>query len=206
MLSKQSKERIMQIKSRPMGEYQTNCYIVTKNGKDFIIDPGVSATEWVLENVSNPVAILNTHGHFDHVWSNAELKEKLNIPIYIHKDDAFFLQRDQFGIPMPKSEADYEIEEGEIQIAGEPVTFLHFPGHTPGCCVIDFGPFWFSGDFIFKGSIGRVDFPFSDPEAMKRSLEKFKEIPYDKKVYPGHGEPTTIASEQRFADYWLRAI
>ena len=196
----------MQIISRPMGQYQTNCYIVTKNGKEFIVDPGVGATEWVLQNVQNPVAILNTHGHFDHVWSNAELKERLGVPIVIHQDDAFFLKRDQFGIPMPKSEPDILVQEGPIEITGEEITFLHFPGHTPGCSVIDFGDFWCSGDFIFHGSIGRVDFPFSDPEAMKRSLERFKTIQENKPIYPGHGEPTTIAQEQRHVDYWLRAI
>ncbi|MGB6020444.1 MAG: MBL fold metallo-hydrolase, partial [Sulfurimonadaceae bacterium] len=64
----------MQIKVQPMGMYQTNCYIVTVDGKDFIIDPGVNATEWVKANVTNPVAVLNTHAHFDHVWSNQEVK------------------------------------------------------------------------------------------------------------------------------------
>ena len=198
----------MQLRFQPMGQYQTNCYIVTIEGKDFIVDPGVGATEWVLRNVSNPVAILNTHGHFDHVWSNAELKEKLSIPIVIHEKDAFFLQREQFGIPMPKSEADIALsgQEAEVELGEVKVRFLHFPGHTPGCSVIDFGEFWCSGDFIFQGSIGRVDFPYSDPEAMKESLRRFREIPYDKPVYPGHGEPTTIAAEQRHVDYWLRAI
>ncbi len=196
----------MRLKSKPMGEYQTNCYIVTINDKDFIVDPGVGATEWVMENVQNPVAILNTHGHFDHVWSNAELKERLGVPIVIHKDDAFLLQNEQFGISMPKSEPDILVEDGDVEIAGERIKFLHFPGHTPGCSVIDFGDFWCSGDFIFAGSIGRVDFPYSDPQAMKESLKRFKAIPYDKPVYPGHGGPTTIKNEQRFVDYWLRAI
>ncbi|HHH51826.1 MAG TPA: MBL fold metallo-hydrolase, partial [Campylobacterales bacterium] len=59
----------MEIKMQPMGAYQTNCYIVTVEGKDIIIDPGVGATQWVLCNIQNPIAILNTHGHFDHVWS-----------------------------------------------------------------------------------------------------------------------------------------
>ncbi len=190
-----------------MGQYQTNCYIVTINGKDFIVDPGVGATKWVIENVQNPVAILNTHGHFDHVWSDAELKDLLKIPIVIHEKDEFFLRTDQFGMSFPKSEADILIKgDEEIEIAGEKIKFLHFPGHTPGCSVIDFGEFWCSGDFIFKGSIGRVDFPYSDPNAMKESLKKFKALPYDKPVYPGHGEPTTIADEQRYVDYWLRAI
>ena len=67
----------MTIKSQAMGSYQTNCYIVTINDKDLIIDPGMDATQWVIDNTTNPIAILNTHGHFDHVWSNAQLKTKL---------------------------------------------------------------------------------------------------------------------------------
>ena len=69
----------MNIKSKPMGDYQTNSYIINVDGKDFIIDPGIGGTELVLQNITNPVAILNTHGHFDHVWSNDELQKKLNI-------------------------------------------------------------------------------------------------------------------------------
>ncbi|WP_200762207.1 MBL fold metallo-hydrolase [Nitrosophilus alvini] len=197
----------MQIKSRPFGDYMTNCYIVEIEEKELIVDPGIGAAEWVLDNVKNPVAILNTHGHFDHVWSNAELKEKLAIPIIIHKEDAFFLETDQYNMGMPKSRADILVEgDKEIVAGGILFKFIHFPGHTPGCCVIEIDNAWFSGDFIFKGSIGRVDFPYSDPEAMKRSLEKFKKIPFDKPVYPGHGEPTTIKNEQKYVDYWLRAI
>ena len=197
----------MQIKYQPMGSYATNCYIVTIDGKDLIIDPGVGATPWVVENVTNPVAILNTHGHFDHVWSNAELKERLGVPIYINKEDAFFLQGEQFGMEFPPSQADVLIEgDEELTIEGIPLKFWHFPGHTPGCSVIEIDDSWFSGDFIFAGSIGRVDFPYSDPQAMKESLRRFKTIPFNKKVYPGHGEPTTIKREQQFVDYWLQAI
>jgi len=72
----------MTIKTEAMGVYQTNCYIVTIDKKDIIIDAGVGATPWIIKNVTNPIAILNTHGHFDHIWSNAELKKHFNIPIY----------------------------------------------------------------------------------------------------------------------------
>lgn len=197
----------MDIKYKPCGDYMTNCYIVSKNGVDLIIDPGVGASEWVLRNVKNPVAILNTHGHFDHVWSNAELKRALKIPIYIHEKDAFFLERDQFHMGMPTSKADYLIKDkNSLKVGGVEFRFLHFPGHTPGCCVIEFDEAWFSGDFIFRGSIGRVDFPYSDPKAMRESLKRFKQIPYDKSVYPGHGEPTSVKREQKNVDYWLMMI
>lgn len=197
----------MNLKYKSMGEYQTNCYIVTINSVDIIIDPGINATSWIKENVKNPVAILNTHGHFDHIWSNKEVKGLFNIPIYIHQEDAFFLENDPFGQNIPKSKPDFLVNnEKIIDINGVKFRFLHFPGHTPGCCVIEFDECWFSGDFIFKGSIGRVDFPFSNPQDMKKSLLRFKEIDYNKPIFPGHGESTTIKDEQRFVDYWIRTI
>lgn len=197
----------MKIAHKPMGMYQTNCYIVTISEKDIIIDPGVGATPWVEKNVKNPIAILNTHGHFDHVWSNQELKDKFSIPIFIHKEDAFLLQMDQFGVGLPKSEPDILVDNEEIiNLEGIEFRFLHFPGHTPGCSVIEFKDAWFSGDFIFQGSIGRTDFPYSNPLDMKKSLLKFKKIDYDKKVYPGHGAPTTIKNEQKYVDYWLNYL
>ncbi len=100
----------MKIKVKPMGAYATNCYILTVNGKDIIIDPGMGATEWVKKEAKNPIAILNTHGHFDHIWSNKELSESLNIPIYCPKDDAFMLEKDPFNYGVPKSRASFLVQ------------------------------------------------------------------------------------------------
>ncbi len=197
----------MKIAVEPMGVYQTNCYVVTIDGKDLIVDPGVGATEWVLKQVKNPVAIFNTHGHFDHVWSNAELKERLKIPIYCPKEDAFMLSKDPFGQGTPPSEADVEVEDDALLMVEKiEVRYLHFPGHTPGCSAIEIGDAFFSGDFIFAGSIGRVDFPYSSPEAMKESIRKFLKIPYDRNVYPGHGPATTIKREQKRVGRWLEYL
>jgi len=197
----------MNIKYRPMGMYQTNCYIVEIEGKEIIIDPGVGATSWILENTKNPIAILNTHGHFDHVWSNAELKEKLDIPIYVPSDDNFMLTDDPFGQGTPVSKADVlVINDQEFNIENIKVKYLHFPGHTPGCSAILIEDNLFSGDFIFKGSIGRVDFPSSNPKDMKNSIEKFLNIEENWVVYPGHGEPTRVQDEQRTLPMWLNMI
>jgi glyoxylase-like metal-dependent hydrolase (beta-lactamase superfamily II) len=197
----------MNIKVKPMGAYQTNCYIVTVNGKDLIIDPGQNATEWVMKNIKNPIAILNTHGHFDHVWSNQELKEKLKIPIYVPKDDAFMLKNDPFSQGTPPSQPDYEvIGDAKINLDSINIQYLWFPGHTPGNSAIVIGDSMFSGDFIFENSIGRVDFPYSSPSDMKKSIKKFLEIKYDKKVYTGHGNSTTIKREQSRVGNWLNYI
>jgi len=140
----------MTIKCMPMGIYQTNCYIVDINGYQLIIDPGVDAALWVIENVTNPLAILNTHGHFDHIWSNKELKEKLNIPIYIPKADAFMLQSDPFGHSVPVTNADVLVEDNQIfEINGISFEYILFAGHTPGCSIIKIGNAVFSGVFYF---------------------------------------------------------
>jgi len=198
---------MIDVKFKPMGEFQTNCYIVNVDNKEFIIDPGIDATKWVMQNVTNPIAILNTHGHFDHVWSNAELQKELNIPLYAPKDDAMMLKESSFFKDLPPSFADFEVDKTQIlNIEGIEVKFLHFPGHTPGCSVIEIGDFMFSGDFIFKRSIGRYDFAYSNAQDMLNSLKEFKKIDYDKIVYPGHGEKTTIKDEQKYIDYWIESI
>ncbi len=197
----------MQIKMQPMGATQTNCYIVTKEGRDLIIDPGMGATEWVKTHTTNPVAILNTHGHYDHVWSNAALQKALNIPIYCPKEDAFMLSRCPLGQPTPPSKPDYEVKPDEtIDFDGIKVTFRHFPGHTPGCSAIEIDDVWFSGDFLFQNSIGRWDFPYSSGEQMLQSLHKALLIKADYTLYPGHGMSTTLQREQRGIQQWIRYV
>tara|TARA_B110000046_G_C12958280_1_gene383295 strand:- start:588 stop:1181 length:594 start_codon:yes stop_codon:yes gene_type:complete len=197
----------MNVKVQAMGPYQTNCYIVTIDNKDFIIDPGVEATTWVSQNITNPIAILNTHGHFDHVWSNDELSKKLNLPIYCPKDDCFMLENDPLGQDAPKSVADFEIEHDEtIILFGVQIKFHFFPGHTPGCSAIQIEDNLFSGDFIFKGFIGRVDFPYSNPEDMKNSIHKVLSWDEDVNIYPGHGNKTTLNSEIDSLKSWLNYI
>jgi hydroxyacylglutathione hydrolase len=197
----------MQIKAQPMGDYQTNCYIAIIAGKDFIIDPGVGATQWVLDNITNPVAILNTHGHFDHVWSNDELQKKLKIPLYTPKGDVMLLSSSDWMPGLPPSTPDVEVEPNqEFDFDGVKVKFHHFPGHCPGCSMIEIADAIFSGDFIFERSIGRCDFPYSSSEDMKASLQRFKKLDFDKTLYPGHGGTTTIKQEQQYSDYWINSL
>ncbi len=197
----------MTIKIQPMGSYQTNCYIITKDNKDIIIDPGIDATSWVKVNVTNPIAILNTHGHFDHIWSNAELQRELGVKLYTPKEDAMLLLQSSWMPDLPPSTPDVLVENDvELEINGIKVKFRHFPGHTPGSSTIEINDAMFSGDFIFKRSIGRTDFPYSNPEDMKKSLEKFQKLDFDKTIYPGHGDTTTIKQEQQYAPYWIKQL
>ena len=197
----------MTIKVQPMGMYQTNCYIATIDGKDFIIDPGVNATEWVKQNDTNPVAILNTHGHFDHVWSNAEVQKELGIKLYTPEGDVPLLTESEWMPDLPPSTPDVVVKPDEtINFDGIDVKFHHFPGHCPGCSMIEIGDVMFSGDFIFERSIGRTDFPYSSPQDMKTSLQKFKKLDFDRTLYPGHGGTTTIKQEQKYADQWINSL
>ncbi len=197
----------MSVKVQAMGEYQTNCYIINVNNKDFIIDPGVESSSWIKQNVKNPVAILNTHGHFDHVWSNKQIQEYFNIKLYCPKNDAFMLKDDIFQRGMQTSVPDVLVKEDEeLTIEGVKIKFHFFPGHTPGCSAIEIENNLFSGDFIFKGSIGRCDFPYSKPSDMRKSLEKVLSWNKDCKVFPGHGSSTTLEKEKTSLENWLNYI
>ncbi len=193
----------MQIFSKACGSYQTNCYIAQTELGELIIDPGDGAYEWIKQKVKKPLAILNTHGHFDHVWDNQKTKEAFNIPIYTPKEDCFMLGGDVFGFDMPPSKADVEVSEGNYEIGGVNVKFYSFAGHTPGCSAVRIEDALFSGDFIFKGSIGRVDFPYSNPQEMKKSLLKFLDFTEDLTIYPGHGDKTSVFREKTSAKGWL---
>lgn len=234
----------------PFGEYQTNCYVLhSKAAEDsIIIDPGIGASSWAYElateNGREVSAILNTHGHFDHIWSNAELKEKLpKTPLIAPLLDAFMLERDCFCLGLPLSFADKfapdSIEsfgdfkdfaefkksaktansenigrESEFVLGSFSLKFIEFPGHTPGCSVIMVGKepdcAIFSGDFIFKRSIGRSDFPYSSNAAMRESLEYFAKmqtkIQNDIDIFPGHGDKTSLKEEQKNSEYWCARL
>lgn len=199
----------MELLSHPFGEYATHCYIYDTPAGQIIIDPGKGALEWVLKHAPNPLAILNTHGHFDHVWSNHALKTHFpHVPLVIPKGDAFMLETDCFGTGLTPSIPDILVqgEESRLEFGGIEVLYRHFPGHTPGCSTIEIEEVMFSGDFIFRSSIGRSDFPYSSVEAMRESLQRFGTIPYDKPLYPGHGEASTIAREQKNLPFWLARL
>ncbi|ELU1197406.1 MBL fold metallo-hydrolase [Campylobacter jejuni] len=196
----------MQIIKQACGVYETNCYILFTPKGEFIIDPGTDALLFIKKHVKNPLAILNTHGHYDHIWDNAKVKKEYNIPIYIHKNDAFMLH-DDFNQSYDSSDADFLVDNEDIlNICGVDFKFHFLPGHTPGCTMIEIvgKNIMFSGDFLFYRSIGRWDFPYSDANLMKQSLEKVMTYKEDFKLLPGHGQETTLKEEQVHLPSWLR--
>ena len=195
----------MQILKKAFGEYATNCYILKGEQGDLVIDPGEGSFDWVMQNTGKIAAVLNTHGHFDHVYDDAKL-QRMGAKIYIHESDAFMLRTDPFET-MPESiEADVLIkgQEQSLEIAGFNVKFSLFAGHTPGSCMIEVDGVIFSGDVIFKGSIGRWDFPFSSGAQMRESLHKILQIKGDFTLYPGHGPNTSLAAERQNLKYFLQ--
>lgn len=195
----------MQILKKAFGEYVTNCYILKGERGDLVIDPGEGSFDWVMQNTGKIAAVLNTHGHFDHVYDDAKL-QRTGAKIYIHEEDAFMLRADPFET-MPESiEADVLVkgQEQSLEIAGFNIKFSLFAGHTPGSCMIEVDGVIFSGDVIFKGSIGRWDFPFSSGAQMRESLHKILQIKGDFTLYPGHGPNTSLAAERQNLKYFLQ--
>lgn len=197
----------MRVLHKYFGEYATNCYVLTLNGSSLVIDPGDGAKEWVLQNVQNLKAILCTHGHFDHTYDAGLLKNELKIPVYINKFDAFMCESDIFDYIENVFSPDVLVNGDESFVIDDfSIKFHHFPGHTPGCSMIEINDVIFSGDFLFRGSIGRWDFPYSDKNEMIKSLEKCKKLEGDFTIYPGHGAISTLRDERASLDRWIDIV
>ena len=204
----------MKMKILVVGPLEENCYIVyNEESRDaFIVDPGAEAERiaaFIDKEGLVPQAIVNTHGHWDHVGAVPALKSKYGIPFYLHADDDEWLHEplcDLFG----KSEAgaqhiDRVLHDGDVlRLAGQPLTVIHTPGHTKGGCVL-----WlkdmdvaFTGDTLFKGTVGRTDFPGGSYEAILQSVQqKLAPLADSCTAFPGHGPKSTMAWERAHNPY-----
>ena len=199
----------MDIQSFPSGPFSTNAYVIScsQTKEAAIIDPSPGSASLIISYLSkhqlNPKKILLTHSHWDHIADVHELKRTYTIPVYVHLLDAPNLQHpgaDQlpFWIEITGVEPDGFLEDkGQINIGDLILNVLHTPGHSPGC-VCFFEPqqeILISGDTLFKGAIGNLSFPTSQPALMSSSLTKLSRLPPKTRVFPGHGSPTTIEAE-----------
>lgn len=199
------------IDTLPLGDYQTNCYIVRREDsrKALILDPGYepeSILSFLAEKQLTPEAILLTHGHFDHVGGVEAIVRATGCALWMRESDY-----SQFPNPInahyyPIANCDFtEVcfceDFEEISAGGLTFTVYATPGHTYGSvCYLCDGAI-FSGDTLFAGSCGRTDLPGGDPSAMGCSLARLSELAGDFAVYPGHGESTTLAREKRYNPY-----
>ena len=205
----------MKIDGLALGAYETNCYVLRSSeaAKDcLIVDAGLGADKlikFLQEHNLNPVSLVLTHGHIDHIEGIAGLRTVFpDIKVYIHKLDAEMLTEPHsnlsamMGAAFSVEPADFFLEEESvIEQAGIKLSVLHTPGHTPGgiCLYCEDEGIVFTNDTLFADSIGRTDFPNGNMEHLLQSIrEKLFTLPDETKVYPGHGPMTTIAHEKAY--------
>ncbi len=189
----------MEIRTFPVGSYQTNCYIVWGDDADscVVIDPGYEP-EYLLEQVrclgKKLQAILLTHGHFDHVGGVKALAQQTGCRVYICKEDLALKPALTAGAILY---TDTYSEGDVLELAGLRFQVLHTPGHTPGSVCLVCGDTIFSGDTLFAGTCGRTDLPGGDMLQILRSLARLAQLEGDYRVLPGHGEDSTLDAERR---------
>lgn len=205
----------LRVEQYVVGMVQTNCYFaMNDNTKEtLIVDPGASASklaERIEKEKLNPVAILLTHGHFDHAGGAEELADRYGIQIYAHEAERETLENPAINLSGWEGKerayrADcYLKDEQEIDLAGFHIRVFHTPGHTVGgCCYfLPYQNVVFCGDTLFAQSVGRTDFPKGSASELIRSIkEKLMTLPEDVTVYPGHNEITTIGTERMYNPY-----
>lgn len=200
----------MKVLALPVGQLETNCYLLCDVERKLcaVIDPGADADvilENVRENGCDICAILLTHGHDDHVGGVAGIRAACpDIPVYLNERDAA-MQKPGIERLFPPVPDTVSYDEGDILAVGNiPVRVHATPGHTPGGVTIQVEDCLFTGDTLFKGSCGRTDLDGGDIDQELASLRRICSLPGDYEVYPGHMDSTTLERERMF-NYYCRS-
>lgn len=194
------KENIYLIRNKKV--FSSNTYVLTNkaNSECILIDPGFDfeLIEQGIEKLKlKPIAIISTHGHFDHIGSVSIFKNKFNIPFYLHEADLkisqsanFFLKIAQLDhkIETPKPDFLFKAKQENLKISSFDLNIYNFPGHSPGSCVVKAETYLFSGDILYKNGLGPESIPREDKILLKESILKiFDTFVKDDLVLPGHG-------------------
>lgn len=190
----------MIVRTLPLGDYQTNCYLVSdENGVTAVIDPGY-APEEILSTATalhlSIRAVLLTHGHFDHVGGVKAIAEAARCPVYVHEKELSLPPWLRQGL----SCTDFYEEGDEIRVGNLKFAVMETPGHTGGSVCLRCGDALFCGDTLFAGSCGRTDLGGDDGQ-LRESLNRLSELSENLTVYPGHGESSTLLREKQCNPY-----
>jgi hydroxyacylglutathione hydrolase len=189
-----------------LGPIGTNCYLVRAAGaaEAVVVDPGADAAEIRLQLANRGarcVAILVTHGHWDHLGAVADLAEGTGAPVYMGEDERFLLEQVNDYVPPGVSLRPYSPDvalEGDepLELAGLALETMRVPGHSPAHLAYAVEGALFSGDVLFAGSVGRADLPGADWNVLLGSIRMLADrFPAETVVYPGHGPETTLGLE-----------
>ena len=199
----------MLIKTIPVGQLETNCYVVTNEDtlECVVIDPGDEANtilDYLESNHLKCRAVFLTHAHADHIGALTTVAEELDVPFYMNERDKAIRQRDRFFLDLYEQRGRNYDDGDTIDIAGLHFQIVATPGHTPGGVTIRCEDALFTGDTLFKGSCGRTDLRGGDMEQELKSLKKICQLPGDYEAYPGHMDSSTLERERQF-NYYCRA-
>jgi len=201
----------MLIKQLPVGQLETNCYIVTDENtlECAVIDPGDESNtilDYVESNHLRVKAVMLTHGHYDHVGAVAEVLEETGAQLYINpRDEGWAPGLSGMKYKMPEGGRYYD-EGDTVKVSSLEFKVIATPGHTPGGVCLICGDAIFTGDTLFAGSCGRTDLPGGSMRTEMQSLKKICQLPGDYEVYPGHMDTSTLERERRFNYYCREAL
>lgn len=202
----------MKIKTFITGPIDVNTYLViNQKNEAFLVDPSGydDIVSYIDDKNVNLKFILLTHGHYDHIYKLDEITDKYQCPVYIHEGDSDCIKDPSKNLSSYANEyVSFDIKpnkltEGEHTIDNFKINVIHTPGHTPGSAIyyLKQQRIAFTGDFLFKGTIGRTDLPLGDMRKMQKSIEKIKMLSKDTIIYPGHGPKSNIKSELKLNPY-----
>lgn len=201
----------MLIKTIPVGQLETNCYILTneKTLECIVIDPGDesnSVLDYIESNHLKGVAVMLTHGHSDHYGAADAVADELEVPVYVNDRDVYPEGGPRYMRYDPGPRGIFYDGGDKLNVAGLELEIIATPGHTAGSVTIKCGDVLFTGDTLFRGSAGRTDLATGDMEMELESLKRLCSLEGDYEVYPGHMDATTLERERRFNYYCIAAM